>query len=160
MRPLTRALQSEIFMPCDVAAPGQLEAVYRRIAQDWGRLDFVQRSIAYARKEDLSRRITDCSAEGFAIAMNVSVQSFLRMAKLSEPLMTAGGRSPAMSYCGAPERRLVTLDDAGALRRIPCQRRRPRPLLETLPTSMPAITSGRGGGGNSFTVTAGFFTRS
>ena len=114
MRPLTRALQSEIFMPCDVAAPGQLEAVYRRIAQDWGRLDFVQRSIAYARKEDLSRRITDCSAEGFAIAMNVSVQSFLRMAKLSEPLMTAGGRSPAMSYCGAPERRLVTLDDAGA----------------------------------------------
>ena len=114
MRPLTRALQSEIFMPCDVAAPSQLEAVYRRIAQDWGRLDFVQRSIAYARKEDLSRRITDCSAEGFAIAMNVSVQSFLRMAKLSEPLMTAGGRSLAMSYCGAPERRLITLDDAGA----------------------------------------------
>jgi phosphate acetyltransferase len=101
VRPLTRALQSEIFMPCDVAAPGQLEAVYRRIAQDWGRLDFVQHSIAYARKEDLSRRITDCSAEGFAIAMNVSVQSCLRMAKLSEPLMTAGGRSPAMSYRGA-----------------------------------------------------------
>ena len=101
VRPLARALQSEIFMPCDVTAPGQLEAVFGRIAQDWGRLDFVQHSIAYARKEDLSGRITDCSAEGFAIAMNVSVQSFLRMAKLSEPLMTAGGCLLAMSYYGA-----------------------------------------------------------
>ena len=73
-----------IFMPCDVTVPGQLEAVYERIAKDWGRLDFVQHSIAYARKEDLSGRITDCSAEGFALAMQVSVHSFLRMAKLSE----------------------------------------------------------------------------
>ena len=76
VRPLSRALQSEIFMPCDVTAPGQLEAVFGRIAQDWGRLDFVQHSVAYARKEDLSGRITDCSADGFAIAMNVSLQSF------------------------------------------------------------------------------------
>ena len=101
MHPLARALQSEIFMPCDVTAPGQLEAVFGRIAKEWGRLDFVQHSIAYARKEDLSGRITDCSAEGFAIAMNVSVQSFLRMVKLSEPLMTAGGCLLAMSYYGA-----------------------------------------------------------
>ena len=101
VRPLAQALQSEIFMPCDVTAPGQLEAVYGRIAQDWGRLDFVQHSIAYARKEDLSGRITDCSAEGFPSAMNVSVHSFLRVAKLSEPLMTAGGCLLAMSYYGA-----------------------------------------------------------
>ena len=35
VRPLARALQSEIFTPCDVTAPGQLEAVYGRVAQDW-----------------------------------------------------------------------------------------------------------------------------
>ncbi len=73
VRPLARGLQSEIFMPCDVTAPGQLEAVFGRIAEDWGRLDFVQDSIAYARKEDLSGRITDCSADGFAIAMNAEM---------------------------------------------------------------------------------------
>ena len=101
VRPLAATLQSEIFMPCDVTAPGQIEAVYERIAKDWGRLDFVQHSIAYARKEDLHGRITDCSAEGFAVAMAVSVHSFLRMAKLSEPLMTAGGCLLAMSYYGA-----------------------------------------------------------
>jgi enoyl-[acyl-carrier protein] reductase I len=101
VRPLAVALQSEIFMSCDVTVPGQLEAVYERIAKDWGRLDFVQHSIAYARKEDLHGRITDCTAEGFAVAMAVSVHSFLLMAKLSEPLMTAGGCLLAMSYYGA-----------------------------------------------------------
>ena len=39
VRPLAAALESEIFIPCDVMAPGQLEAVYERIAKDWGRLD-------------------------------------------------------------------------------------------------------------------------
>jgi enoyl-[acyl-carrier protein] reductase I len=101
VRPLAVALQSEICMPCDVTAPGQLEAVYQRIAKEWGRLDFVLHSIAYARKEDLSGRITDCSADGFALAMQVSVHSFLRMAKLSENLMAAGGCLLAMSYYGA-----------------------------------------------------------
>ena len=101
MRPLAEALQSDIFMACDVTVPGQIEAVYERIAEDWVPPHFAQHSIAYARKEDLSGRITDCSAEGFALAMTVSVQSFLQMAKLSEPLMTAGGCLLAMSYYGA-----------------------------------------------------------
>ena len=101
VRPLAEALNSDIFMPCDVTVPGQLEAVYQRISTDWGHLDFVQHSIAYARKEDLHGRITDCSSEGFGLAMQVSVQSFLQMAKLSEPLMTAGGCLLAMSYYGA-----------------------------------------------------------
>ena len=59
------ALQSDIFMPCDVTVPGQLEAVYERIAKDWGRLDFVQHSIAYARKEDLQRTDHGLLGRGF-----------------------------------------------------------------------------------------------
>ena len=60
-------------MPCDVTSDAQIEAVFTRIRQDWGRLDFVLHSIAYAHEEDLNGRITDCSAEGFALAMQVSV---------------------------------------------------------------------------------------
>ena len=101
VRPLAEALTSDIFMPCDVTVPGQLDAVYERISKDWGRLDFVQHCIAYACKEDLHGRVVDCSAEGFALAMQVSVQSFLQMEKLSEPLMTAGSCLLAMSYYGA-----------------------------------------------------------
>jgi enoyl-[acyl-carrier protein] reductase I len=94
-------LGSGIVLPCDVAVDGQLEAVFEKIATKWGRLDFVLHSIAYARADDLHGRIIDCSADGFAFAMQVSVYSFLRMAKLAEPLMTSGGCLLAMSYYGA-----------------------------------------------------------
>ena len=101
VRPLAQALQSEIVLPCDVTVSGQIDAVFERVAKQWGRLDFMLHSIAYAKAEDLHGRIVDCSAEGFAFAMQVSVHSFLRMAKLAEPLMANGGCLLAMSYYGA-----------------------------------------------------------
>ena len=99
--PLASELGSEIVLPCDVSLAGQLEAVFAAVTAKWGRLDFILHSIAYARAEDLHGRIVDCSADGFAFAMQVSVHSFLRMAKLAEPLMTSGGCLLAMSYYGA-----------------------------------------------------------
>jgi len=101
VRPLASELASKIVLPCDVTVDGQLEAVFEEVATKWGRLDFVLHSIAYARAEDLNGRIIDCSADGFAFAMQVSVHSFLRIAKLAEPLMTSGGCLLAMSYYGA-----------------------------------------------------------
>jgi len=101
VRPLAAALGSEIVLPCDVAVPDEIEAVFARIARDWGRLDFLLHAIGYARPEDLRSRIVDCSADGFAFAMQVSVHSFLRMAKLAEPLMPSGGCLLAVSYYGA-----------------------------------------------------------
>jgi enoyl-[acyl-carrier protein] reductase I len=101
VRPLAASLGSPIVMPCDVTAPGELEAVCAQIESLWGRLDFALHSIVFARKEDLHGRLVDCSAEGFTLAMQVSVHSFLRMARLAEPLMAHGGCLLAMSYYGA-----------------------------------------------------------
>ena len=58
-------------------------------------------SIAFAPKQDLQGGLLDCSAEGFAKAMDISCHSFVRMAKLAAPLMTDGGTMFAMSYLGA-----------------------------------------------------------
>jgi enoyl-[acyl-carrier protein] reductase I len=101
VRPLAEALQASIIAPLDVQEPGQLEALFEHIANQWGRLDFVIHSIAFAPRADLHGRVVDCSAEGFAQAMHVSCWSFLRMAKLAEPLMTEGGVLATMSYYGA-----------------------------------------------------------
>jgi enoyl-[acyl-carrier protein] reductase I len=101
VRPVAKALGSQITLPCDVSVDGQLEAVFEEVATKWKRLDFVLHSIGYARAEDLHGRIVDCSADGFSFAMQVSVHSFLRMAKLAEPLMISGGCLLAMSYYGA-----------------------------------------------------------
>jgi enoyl-[acyl-carrier protein] reductase I len=58
-------------------------------------------SIAFAPKEDLQGGLINCSAKGFAVAMDVSCHSFVRMARLAAPLMTEGGTMFAMSYHGA-----------------------------------------------------------
>ena len=88
-------------MPCDVREPGQLEAVFARIKDDWGRLDFLLHSIAYAPKADLHSRITDCSQAGFSMAMDISCHSFIRMAHFAEPLMPQGGCLLTVTFYGA-----------------------------------------------------------
>ncbi len=102
VRPLVEELGCEIARQCNVAVEGQLEAIFEEIAAKWGRLDFALHAIGFARAEDLHGRLIDCSASGFAHAMQVSVHSFLRMAKLAEPLMTkSGGCLLAITFYGA-----------------------------------------------------------
>lgn len=101
VEPLADQLGAEIFMPCDVREEGQLEAVFKSVEAKWGHLDFVLHSIAFAPRDDLHGRVTDCSRDGFTMAMDVSCHSFIRMAKLAEPLMTNGGSLFAMTYYGA-----------------------------------------------------------
>ena len=101
VRPLAESLACPIFVPCDVRQEGQLEAVFERIAKDWGRLDFVLHSIAFAPKDDLQGRLVDCSAQGFATAMDISCHSFIRMARLAEPLMPDGGCLQTVTFFGS-----------------------------------------------------------
>jgi enoyl-[acyl-carrier protein] reductase I len=100
-QPLAEHLEAELFLPCDVREEGQLEAVFEAIAQKWGKLDIALHSIAFAPREDLHGRVTDCSRDGFLMAMDISCHSFIRMARLAEPLMKDGGALFTMSYYGA-----------------------------------------------------------
>jgi enoyl-[acyl-carrier protein] reductase I len=99
--PLAQALGAALCLPLNVEQPGELEAVFDAVRQQWGGLDILVHSIAFAPKDDLQGGLLDCSAEGFKRAMDVSVHSFVRMARLAAPLMTDGGTMFAMSYHGA-----------------------------------------------------------
>jgi enoyl-[acyl-carrier protein] reductase I len=101
VEPLVKELEAPIFMPLDVGTPGMLEAVFERIDKQWGQLDILVHSIAYAPKEDLQGPLLNCSAEGFKQAMDISCHSFVRMTRLAVPLMKNGGALFAMSYYGA-----------------------------------------------------------
>lgn len=105
VRPLAEELDAEILAPLDVTRPGETEAVFEEIANRWGQLDILLHSIAFAPKADLHGRVVDCSAEGFGLAMEVSVHSFLRMIRLAEPLMKEGGCCLSVSFFGS--RRVV-----------------------------------------------------
>jgi enoyl-[acyl-carrier protein] reductase I len=104
-KPFTEAVSHRLKMDwtaqCDVRVPGELEALFELAKEKWGGLDFLLHSIAYAAKDDLHGRVVDCSAEGFAMAMDVSCHSFIRMAKLAEPLMPNGGTLLTVTFYGS-----------------------------------------------------------
>ncbi|MFA5956758.1 enoyl-ACP reductase FabI [Hyphomicrobium sp.] len=101
VRPLAEELQSPLIAACDVREPGQLEALFARIEKEWGKLDFLLHSIAFAPKEDLHSRVVDCTSAGFALAMDVSCHSFIRMAHHAEPLMKDGGCLLTVTFYGS-----------------------------------------------------------
>jgi enoyl-[acyl-carrier protein] reductase I len=101
VEPLARELDATNFMPLNVQDDGQMEAVFQRLANDWGRLDFLVHSVASAPKETLRGRVVDASRDGFLKTMDVTCWSFIRMAHLAEPLMKKGGTLFAMTYYGS-----------------------------------------------------------
>lgn len=101
VEPLAGELEAPIFLPLDVGVPGQMEAVFERIEQEWGKLDFVVHSIAFSPKDTLQGRVVDVPRDGFLTTMDVSCWSFIRMAHLAEPLMKDGGTLFTMTYYGS-----------------------------------------------------------
>jgi enoyl-[acyl-carrier protein] reductase I len=101
VEPLAQALEAQIVMPLDVRVEGQVEAVFERIAEQWGSLDFVVHSIAFSPKDALQGRVADVSRDGFLTTMDVSCWTFIRMAHLAEPLMRKGGTLFTMTYYGS-----------------------------------------------------------
>jgi enoyl-[acyl-carrier protein] reductase I len=101
VEPLAKELEASLFLPLNLQVEGQLEAVFQGIEKEWGKLDICLHSIAFAPKEDLQGRVVDCSKAGFLIAMEISCWSFIRMAKLAEPLMKDGGTLSTMTYYGS-----------------------------------------------------------
>lgn len=101
VRPLAEQIEADIFEPLNVSKEEEMDALFEKIEEKWGKLDFIVHSIAFARLEDLHGRVIDCSADGFAESMDISCHSFLRLAKRAEPLMKEGGAMITVSYYGS-----------------------------------------------------------
>lgn len=101
VRPLAQTLGASIVAPLDVRDETQFDALFERIQSTWGRLDTLVHSIAFCPKDDLHGRVVDCSADGFAMAMDISVHSFLRLVRRAEALMPDGGTCMTVSFYGA-----------------------------------------------------------
>jgi len=101
VEPLARIIEAPLLMPLDVTVPGQMEAVFHTIAERWDHLDFVVHSIAFSPKEALQGRVVDVEREGFLSTLDISCWTFIRMAKLAEPMMPRGGTLFTMTYYGS-----------------------------------------------------------
>jgi enoyl-[acyl-carrier protein] reductase I len=101
VEPLARELAATLSLPLDVRDEGQMDAVFEAVRARWGRLDVLVHSIAFAPREDLHGPLVDCSAEGFALAMDVSCHSLMRLARRAVPLMADGGTILTMTFFGS-----------------------------------------------------------
>ena len=101
VEPLAKELEAPIFMPLDVNTQGEMEAVFERIAKEWGELDFVVHSIAFSPKDALQGASSMCRAKAFSTTLDVSCWTFIRMGHLAEPLMRKGGTLFTMTYYGS-----------------------------------------------------------
>jgi enoyl-[acyl-carrier protein] reductase I len=103
VRKLTEDMQGSLVLPCDVQKDDELDATFDAVGKEFGGLDILIHSVAYAPTDDLRGRISHVSREGFLTAVDVSAYSLLAMGKRAEALMQArgGGSIVALTYLGS-----------------------------------------------------------
>ncbi len=99
--PLAQTLGSPIVMPADVQDPGSLDAIFERLAVEWGRLDFLVHAIAFSEKAELDGRFVDTSRANFLKSLDISCFSLVDLTRRAAPLMTDGGSIVTLTYLGA-----------------------------------------------------------
>ncbi len=88
------------FYPCDVSKPEEIEALRRSLEKDFGKIDFIVHSIAFAPKEGLSGRFVDISKEAFGVAMDISVYSLIEITRALKPILSDHASILTLSYYG------------------------------------------------------------
>jgi len=90
----------ERLYPCDVSKPEEIEALRESLERDFGEIDFIVHSIAFAPKEGLSGHFVDISKEAFNVAMDISVYSLIEIARVLKPIMSSNSSILTLSYYG------------------------------------------------------------
>lgn len=101
VRPLAESVGSKIVLPCDVTDPASIDAVFKTLEKEWGKIDFLVHAIAYSDKHELTGRYVDTTHDNFTKSMSISCYSFTAVAQRAEKLMTEGGSMITLSYYGA-----------------------------------------------------------
>lgn len=87
--------------PCDVGDDGQIDALMKHVEKEYGRLDFLVHSVAFAPREELTGQFANTSRQGFATALDVSAYSLVAVTRAALPLMAAGGSIVTLTYLGS-----------------------------------------------------------
>jgi len=98
---LTADLEGAIVVPCDVTNQAEVDAAFETVGKEFGKLDFLIHSIAFAPKEALEGEFLTTSRDAFLTALEISAFSLTQLALAASPLMKDGGSIVTMSYYGA-----------------------------------------------------------
>ena len=97
---LPGASGSQAVLRCDVSNDQDLQALADHVKREWGTIDFIVHSIAFANPDELKGRFNDTSRGGFAQALDISTYSLIAVAHALAPMMPVGGSIVTLSYLG------------------------------------------------------------
>ncbi len=100
-RPLGESLGLDFIEPCDVSSDAEIEAVAAKAKAHFGQIDILVHAIAFAPREELTGAFYTTSRAGFATALDISVYSFIALARAFQPLLRSGGSMMTLSYYAA-----------------------------------------------------------
>jgi len=99
--PLAESIGADFTLPCDVRNDDDIASVFNDVKDQWGGLDILVHSIAFANKDELKGSFLNTTREGFALAMDVSAYSLIALAKEAVSLMEGReGTILTLSYYG------------------------------------------------------------
>jgi len=101
VRPLAEQVGSDLVMPCDVTDDASIDAVFDRLGQDWGSLDFLVHAIAFSSRAELEGLYLNTTRENFLKSLEISCYSLTAVARRAAPLMRSGGSLLTLTYYGA-----------------------------------------------------------
>ncbi|MBD2019158.1 enoyl-ACP reductase FabI, partial [Leptolyngbya sp. FACHB-36] len=99
---LVEPLNPTLFLPCNVQDDDQVRSLFDSVRDKWGKLDILIHCLAFANKDEMANTFSfsETSREGFALALDVSTYSLLKLCAGAKPLMTDGGSVVTLSYLG------------------------------------------------------------
>ncbi len=97
----SEAMSNSLVLACDVTKQEEVDETFQRLASEFGRLDFVIHSIAFAPREALEGDFLKTDREAFVTALEISAYSLTQLARAAAPLMTEGGSIVTMTFHGA-----------------------------------------------------------
>ncbi len=101
VEPISEELGGEFTFQCDVQSDENIAASVDAVKEQWGDIDILIHSVAFANREDLKKRYIETSRDGFHLAMDVSAYSLVSLCNAYEPIINPGGSVMAMTYLGA-----------------------------------------------------------
>jgi enoyl-[acyl-carrier protein] reductase I len=86
---------------CDVGNDAEIDSLMQHAQKEFGRLDFLIHSLAFAPREELAGQFTNTTRQGFTLALDISAYSLVAVTRAALPLMTEGGSIVTLTYLGS-----------------------------------------------------------
>ena len=101
VKPLAESLGASLVLPCDVEDTASMDAVFARLGEAWGGMDFLVHAIGFSDKNELKGRYADTTRDNFVRTMVISCFSFTEVARRAADLMREGGSLLTLTYAGS-----------------------------------------------------------